>query len=178
MHGSHIEPHRVLARPITTHDRALQNNVNRIATFSAPRFHHISARISEGRGLTSMTVRDCALALCVTAGLGFVAPATLAQSLMQPPPSKRLPLSRGARSHRRPGQFRGRARCAANGTDHRGRSAQGHRRRQARLGQLAIDAGTLNDIIGGQEARSARPSAAGHGIRPGRPTANANGSRA
>jgi hypothetical protein len=40
-----------------------------------------------------MTVRDCALALCVTAGLGFVAPATRAQTLLQPPPSKPLPLA-------------------------------------------------------------------------------------
>jgi hypothetical protein len=77
--------------------RALQNNVTSFATFLAPRFDHIPARISEGRGLISMTVRDRALALCVAAGVGLVAPSAissaLAQSLLQPPPSKPLPLT-------------------------------------------------------------------------------------
>ena len=40
-----------------------------------------------------MTVRGCALALCLTAGVGFVASSAFAQSLMQPPPSKPLPLT-------------------------------------------------------------------------------------
>ena len=73
--------------------RALQHNVNRFATFLAPGFDHNSARISEGRGLTSMTVRDCALVLCVAAGVGLLVPPALAQSLMQPPPSKPLELT-------------------------------------------------------------------------------------
>jgi hypothetical protein len=45
-----------------------------------------------------MTVRDRALALCLAAGVGLVVPAAsvssaLAQSLLQPPPSKPLPLT-------------------------------------------------------------------------------------
>jgi len=40
-----------------------------------------------------MTIRGCALVLYVTAGLSLVAPATLAQTLLQPPPSKPLPLT-------------------------------------------------------------------------------------
>ena len=40
-----------------------------------------------------MTVRGCALALCITAGVGFVVPSSLAQSLLQSQPSKPLPLT-------------------------------------------------------------------------------------
>jgi hypothetical protein len=40
-----------------------------------------------------MTVRDCALVLCVAAGVGLLLPPALAQSLMQPPPSKPLELT-------------------------------------------------------------------------------------
>jgi hypothetical protein len=109
-----------------------------------------------------MTVRDCALALCVTAGLGFVAPATLAQSLMQPLPSKPLPLSPWGQIAPQPQDDSEDEPDAPPTAQAKADPLKDIDVSKLDWSQLNVDANTFSDHPEAK-ARSGKPAAAGHG---------------